>query len=75
MMGTKANPGKHDCYAKADLDEPIFILRANDPTAPAVVRYWAMLNMGTQPKDKTEEALLISDDMRAWKNEKEKEKK
>ena len=40
-MGTKANPGKFNCYAKAADDEPIFVLRASDPLAPDVVGYWA----------------------------------
>ena len=42
-MGTKNNPGRFDCHAKADPDEPIFTLRANDPLAPHVVRLWAFL--------------------------------
>ena len=29
------------CYDKADLDEPIFVLRAKDKLAPNVVRDWA----------------------------------
>ena len=40
-MGTKNNPGQFDCYAAADDDEPIFVLRANDPLAPLLVREWA----------------------------------
>ena len=40
-MGTKANPGRFNCYAAADDDEPIFVLRANDPLAAALVREWA----------------------------------
>lgn len=34
-----ANP--NGCLNKAADDEPIFVLRANDPVAAAVVRYWA----------------------------------
>ena len=40
-MATKANPGKFDYYAEAADDEPIFVLRANDPLASDVVGYWA----------------------------------
>ena len=29
------------CLNKADDDEPIFVLRANDPLAPLIVREWA----------------------------------
>lgn len=43
MMGTKANPAKFDCYGNALPDEPMFILLARDPLAPAVVKFWAEL--------------------------------
>lgn len=33
-MGTKNNPGKYDCYAKAEPDEPLFTLRGKDVSAP-----------------------------------------
>lgn len=41
-MATKNNPGKFDCYANAHPDEPLFILRANDPLAAPLVRLWAL---------------------------------
>lgn len=34
-----ANP--ESCLNRAATDEPIFVLRANDPLAPIIVRYWA----------------------------------
>ncbi len=40
-MGTKSNPGPVDCYAHAAPDEPIFILRAHDESAPFIIRMWA----------------------------------
>lgn len=40
-MGTKNNPGKFDCYAALDPDEPHFVLKATDPLAPYMVRLWA----------------------------------
>src|SRR5687768_14286082 len=42
-MGTKANPGRYDCLAKLDKDEPYFVLVAHDAMAPALVRSWAQL--------------------------------
>jgi hypothetical protein len=42
-MGTKKDPGNHDCYAKAAPDEPMFILLARDPIAPLLIRIWADL--------------------------------
>lgn len=45
-MGTKANPGKFDCYAKAADDEPLFVLRAKDPTAKHLVCVWTSVQAG-----------------------------
>lgn len=42
-MGTKNNPGAFDCYAKAEADEPMFVLLARDKHAPALVWLWATL--------------------------------
>lgn len=40
-MGSKANPGKFDCYANALPNEPMFVLLARDSDAPARVEEWA----------------------------------
>lgn len=45
-MGTKNNPGKYDCYAAAEPDEPIFVLLARDPLAPILVSIWSSLRYG-----------------------------
>ncbi len=55
-MGTKNAPGVFDCYASAELDEPMFILLGRDPHAPAAVRKWAddrlaMIRAGQKPLD------------------------
>lgn len=42
-MGTKNNPGKYDCYAKAEPDEPVFVLLGRDRAAPALVWLWAVM--------------------------------
>lgn len=42
-MGTKNNPGKYDCHAAADPDEPMFVLLGRDPFACILVRIWADL--------------------------------
>ena len=42
-MATKNNPGPHDCYAKAEPDEPMFILLGRDPHAATLVWLWAVL--------------------------------
>jgi len=44
-MGTKNDPGIFDCYADAEPDEPIFVLRAKDASAPMLVRMWAFMRL------------------------------
>ena len=72
-MGTKTNPGQIDCYAAAEDDEPIFVLRANDPIAPKVILYWASLYDHNHPNrtadqlDKLTTALMTAEDMAQWK--------
>ena len=39
-MSTKSTPDVYDCYDKIGLDEPFFVLRANDPLAADTVVYW-----------------------------------
>lgn len=68
-MGTKASPGKFDCYANAEDDEPMFVLLARDPMAPILVRLWADLrqqNAGNPSK--VEEARQCAKDMETWRN-------
>lgn len=75
-MGTKLNPGGYDCYRKLHPDEPFFVLRAKDQTAPGVVREWvrrrreeAAVTGGTitpQYEQKLREAEACADDMDAW---------
>lgn len=67
-MGTKNNPGAFDCYDNAAPDEPMFILLARDPAAPALVRAWADERealRGVTPK--TLEARACADAMLAWR--------
>lgn len=45
-MGTKNNPGKFDCYEKADPDEPMFVLLGRDPMAAHLVSIWSKLRYG-----------------------------
>ena len=45
-MTTKKNPGKFNCYAKLDDDEPYFVLRGKDPVAPYLVLAWREIRSG-----------------------------
>ncbi len=73
-MGTKLDPGKYDCEAAAEPDEPKFTLLARDPDAARLVRLWAwgrlaFIERGAKPKsdlDKVNEARLLADKMDEW---------
>ena len=66
-MSTKAQEMKDGCFAKAADDEPLFVLRAKDRTAPATVRDWAQRakNIGA-PAEKVSEAMECARLMEAW---------
>lgn len=74
-MGSKNEPGRFDCYANAEPDEPMFILLARDITAPVVVEQWVLLRAnaifeGRKPESDqamVEEARECADRMRAWR--------
>lgn len=61
------------CLNKAQNDEPIFVLRANDEMAPMSVRTWArmyILSKGiATPAQvaKYNEALKLADEMERWR--------
>ena len=69
-MGTKREetlPGAIGCWAKAGMDEPLFILRAQDKFAPSIVRDWAdrAEEAGANPA-KVREARSLANRMEAW---------
>lgn len=65
-MGTKNNPGKWDCYDKAEPDEPMFVLLARDPQAATLVRQWAHDRFRRRDFDKAVEAMKCADAMEEW---------
>ncbi len=66
-MGTKNDPGKFDCYSKAEPDEPMFVLLGRDPAAPIVINLWADIRsrMGEE-QAKVEEAHDCSERCCLW---------
>lgn len=63
------------CLGKAADDEPVFILRANDKTAPEVIEHWARKveasycdkhRLKEMPVAKLKEAKALAHQMRAW---------
>lgn len=69
-MGTKNKPGRFDCFANAEPDEPMFVLLARDQQAPILVECWAhtRAESGEDPA-KVEEALKCAKAMRRWRYE------
>lgn len=67
-MGSKRDPGKFDCYAAAEEDEPMFVLLGRDRHAPELVEVWASLreDAGEDP-EKVQEARDLANQMREWR--------
>lgn len=61
-MATKHNCS---CLAKAADDAPIFVLRAQDGSAPEVILYWLTQNP-CLPVAKRQEAIACYEAMKAW---------
>lgn len=55
-MGTKNNPGRFDCYANAEPDEPMFVLLGRDPSAWFLVGLWAALRNDMEDGDSEQAA-------------------
>lgn len=69
-MATKNNPGKYDCYANADPDEPMFVLLGRDKHAPALVWLWAVLReLDQEDAEKVKEARECCVSMIGWAND------
>lgn len=73
-MGTKLNPGEFDCLEKLQPNEPFFLLRGQDRSAPKCVRDWAARAQaaGVDPA-KVQEAWLVADEMERYAIERGKE--
>ena len=67
-MAIKAVERETGCFAKAFEDEVLFVLRAKDPLAPKVVRFWAELaeRSGKHEPEKCTEARECADRMEQW---------
>lgn len=63
-MATKQNSS---CLQKALDDEPIFVLRAKDPSAPKIIAQWCASNLGEQPNEKIDEAMKVAQEMRQFR--------
>lgn len=83
-MSTKTenilNP--NSCWNRAEADEPVFVLRANDPTSAANITIWAQQYMSSKggyhclnPKQiaKYNDAMNCAQAMRDWQIAKRKQ--
>lgn len=52
---------------RAHEDEPCFVLRGQDASAPALVRAWAELNRATISEEKYRGALDVAAAMERWR--------
>lgn len=59
----KARQGR-GCLGKADDNEPVFILRAQDKFAPQVIEYWALLVRAALPMDDSRVTFASMDKVR-----------
>jgi hypothetical protein len=66
-MAKKKDEIESGCLSRCDDNEPVFVLRAHDKMAPAVVRIWAEMAtlFGVEP-EKVLEALKIGRQMSDW---------
>ena len=82
-MGLKSKEMVDGCFAKAAMDEPLFVLRAQDKSSPKFVRAWAEhfrqahIKAGTSGHElakaisKHTDALEVADAMEQWKTKKQ----
>ena len=61
---------RDSCLDKVLPNEPIFVLRAQDVTAPSLVRKWATVNKSTISSEKYNEALNCANEMDKWPSRK-----
>lgn len=54
------------CLNKVSDDEPIFVFRAQDTSAPLMIRQWIHLNRMTLDQAHIDEALDCAKRMEAW---------
>lgn len=81
MIKDKEVEDVNSCLNSAYADEPIFVLRANDELAPAIVREWAQRYLMLKTKErphtldvrqtaKMHDALCLAKAMEAWREKK-----
>lgn len=67
MLKRQEMSDPNSCLNKARDDEPIFVLRAKDPIAAAVVRLWAAMAEFVHEREKIGEARQFANAMDQWR--------
>lgn len=57
------------CLSKAHPDEPVFVLRANDPLAAQTIRLWAAMAADVHGAEKAERALNTAEMCDGWRSQ------
>ena len=66
-MAIKSEELKTGCIAKAADNEPVFVLRAQDKTAPVLVRLWAdLMELRDPSSSRIDEARALAHLMDQW---------
>ena len=67
-MSTKASLllDASSCLNKASADEPVFLLRANDPVAAQAIRHWATMSVHYHSDSKRQDALDVAAEFERW---------
>ncbi len=63
--------GSKGCFAKAGSEEMLFVLRAQDKTAPKVILHWIAKNFENTPNEKLREAFECAIEMKNHHSRKE----
>lgn len=61
----------HSCLNRADPEEPLFVLRANDPLFAATIRHWAAMSHGMRNTEKINEALETAALGHKWREDRQ----
>lgn len=69
MQKREALLNPESCLNKAAPDEPLFILRANDPIAAQTIRHWVTMSQEHHEPAKLMLALMTADEFEKWRQQ------
>ena len=66
MMKYEELRNQNSCLNRAAADEPLFVLRANDPVAAQTIRHWATMSNGVHDVGQIDSARICADEFDKW---------